>query len=200
MELSDLLATVRQVLATLPAPAGPAIAARFHHGPKAPVTPRWPAVMARHFPAAIAASADAQGLTPALAAAAQQLRWVTYDAYPPDEIGAEFRTGHAFASLIGAEDAPFPAQDFDLGFLLIAPGVRYRDHRHPAPELYLPLTGPHRWRFDGRGAFAPLPALAPVWNPPGRIHATEVGAVPFLALFVWTEDTAAAAEVVARNG
>jgi len=129
-------------------------------------------------------------------AAFGRLRWMTYDAYPPDRIGPAFCGGHAFAPLIGAEGAPFPARDFDAGLFLMAPGLTYPDHRHPAPELYLPLTGPHLWRFDGAGDFAPLPAGVPVWNPPRRIHATRTGAVPFLALYVWTDEVDAPAELV----
>lgn len=26
-------------------------------------------------------------------------------------------------------------------------GPGNRDHRHKAPELHVPLTGPHEWRF-----------------------------------------------------
>ncbi len=200
MSIAALLGAVRETLAALPEPAGSAVRARFHHGAETAVQPLWPEIVARHLPAALAAADPRHGLVPALAAAARSLRWVSYDAYPPHLIGPEFASGHAFASLIGEEDAPFLVDDFNLGFFLVAPEILYRDHRHLAPELYLPLTGPHGWRFNGRGGFAPLPAWEPVWNPPMRIHATQVGATPFLSLYAWTEHAMTPAEVVLTDG
>lgn len=187
---APLLAAVRAALDEVPGPGGAECRARLAHGPERPVAPRELPVVARWLDAALAAAGPRHGLAPALAGAAGALGWVTYDAYPPDRIGPAFASGHAFAPLVGGEGAPFPAEDFEIGVFLMAPGLHYPDHRHAAPELYLPITGPHRWRFDGAGELAALPAWTPVWNPPQRIHATEVGEVPFLALFVWTRDVA----------
>lgn len=153
-------------------------------------------VIAAHLPAALAAVAKRDpALAQIIAAAAPHLRWVTYDAYDPAQIGRHFPRAHAFASLVG-EDAPFAARDYDLGLFLIAPGTLYRDHAHPAPELYLPLTGPHRWRFAPGAPFHEKPAFAPVWNPPLQPHATMTGAMPFLALFAWTANVTAPAHVI----
>ncbi|WP_112310093.1 dimethylsulfonioproprionate lyase family protein [Pseudogemmobacter bohemicus] len=148
----------------------------------------------------IAAALEAMHPTdPTLAAAigtlARDLPWITYDAYPLSEIGPHFGRVHAFCTLVGA-GAAWPADDFDLGLFLVAPGVLYRDHAHPAPELYLPLTGPHRWRFAPDTPFRPLPAFHPVWNPPLQPHATLTGAVPFLSLFAWTRDVDQPAHVL----
>ncbi len=52
-----------------------------------------------------------------------------------------------------------------MGLFVIAPHVLYRDHAHAAPELYLPLTGPHGWRFAPGPAQCP-PAQCP--PPPAR--------------------------------
>ncbi len=146
-------------------------------------------------PALAAVAEDRPDLAAVIAGAAAGLDWVTYDAYPPDRIGLAFATGHAFASILG-EAAPFAARDFEMGLFLIAPGVLYRDHDHPAPELYLPLTGPHGWRFGpGRPVLA-RPAHQPVWNPPHQPHLTLVGAVPFLCLFVWTRNVNDTAQVI----
>lgn len=134
-------------------------------------------------------------LADAIAAAAAELCWVTYDAYPRAEIGEAFADGHAFASIRGG-GAPFPAKDCDLGVFLIAPHVLYRDHRHAAPELYAPLTGPHGWRFGAGRPLIVRPAHDPVWNPPHQPHLTKVGAVPFLCLFVWTRDVNEVAQVI----
>lgn len=134
-------------------------------------------------------------LARSIAAAAPHLPWVTYDAYDPAQIGPHFPRAHAFASLVG-EAAPFAARDYDFGLFLVAPRTLYRDHAHPAPELYLPLTGPHRWRFAPGAPFHERPAFAPVWNPPHRPHATLTGDTPFLALFGWTAETNAPAYVL----
>ena len=158
-------------------------------GPVNPVT-------LRHLPAALAAVETTRpALAREIAAAAPHLDWITYDAYDPAQIGPYFPGAHAFASLVGSA-APFAAQDFDLGLFLIAPGILYRDHAHPAPELYVPLTGPHRWRFTPGAPFRERPAHCPVWNPPHRPHATLTGAVPFLAVFAWTRDVEAPAYVL----
>ena len=152
------------------------------------------AVVGRWLPDALAAM-DHLTLASAIADAAPHLRWITYDSYPADQIGPHFPRAHAYATLIG-EDAPVPARDFDLGVFLIAPGTFYRDHCHPAPELYAPLTGPHFWRFRPGAPLTPKPAHAPVWNPPLQHHATKVGSVPFLCLFVWTRDVNLPAAVI----
>lgn len=134
-------------------------------------------------------------LADAIAAAAPLLHWGTYDAYPPAQIGADFASGHAFASVLGG-DAPFVAHDFDMGLFLIAPNILYRDHAHAAPELYAPLTGPHGWRFGIGRPLIIKAAHRPIWNPPHRPHLTKTGACPFLAVFVWTKDVASPAQVL----
>jgi hypothetical protein len=139
--------------------------------------------------------AGASGLAGAIAAAAPALDWVSYDLYPRDRIGAGFADGHAFALILG-QGAPIAAAGFDLGLFLIAPDRLYRDHAHAAAELYLPLTGPHGWRFGPGTPLLLRPAQVPVWNEPHAPHLTKVGAVPFLALFAWTGDIEAPAYVV----
>lgn len=134
-------------------------------------------------------------LADAIIEAGPFLSWVTYDLYPRELIGPRFPKAHAFVSLIG-EAAPFEAENFDLGLFLIEPRTLYRDHRHPAPELYAPITGPHRWRFGIDDPWKELAANVPVWNEPERVHATLVGEHPFLAIYGWTRDVNAPASVV----
>ncbi|TDQ83859.1 dimethlysulfoniopropionate lyase [Dongia mobilis] len=126
-------------------------------------------------------------LAAAIRAALPWLNWVTYGAYPLAEIGPRFPTHHAFASLSALYDPEY-ALDFDLGLFLIAPFTLYRDHRHKAPELYLPLTGPSLWRFGLEDSWQKREAGEPVWNPPFALHATRVEAVPFLCLYGWSRD------------
>lgn len=147
-----------------------------------------------HLPDALAAMADRR-LAEAITAAAPLLRWITYDGYPIAEIGNAFAEGHAFATVIG-EGSFYPAVDFDLGLFLIAPRTLYRDHKHAAPELYAPLTGPHGWRFLPDHSLRVLPADVPVWNAPFAPHATITGDVPFLCIFCWTSDVNATATVI----
>ncbi len=130
-----------------------------------------------------------------IAAAAPHLGWRTYQNYPPASIGAAFAAGHAFAPLLGWR-GPFFVPDVSCGLFLIAPQVLYRDHAHPAPELYAPLTGPHGWRFAPGEALTVLPAHVPVWNPPHRPHLTKIGPVPFLCLYVWTRDARLPAQIL----
>jgi len=123
------------------------------------------------------------------------LSWVSYDAYPRNEIGARFADNHAFASIIG-EGCPLEAVDFDLGLFLIAPNLFYRDHHHAAPELYAPLTGPHGWRFKPGDPLVWKDAHNPVWNSAWQPHATKTGEVPFLSIFCWTKDVSLPAKVI----
>ena len=122
------------------------------------------------------------------------LHWESYRGYAADTIGPHFPQRHAYASLMAAAD-PDWTSDFDLGLFLITPGTLYRDHHHPAPELYVPLTGPSRWRFGAGKTWAERQAGAIVWNPPNQVHATLVGTVPFLCLYAWTEQVHVPAKV-----
>lgn len=196
--IQRLYAASRDYLLTLDHPGAAEVRAGlpFDPGAMRSMPARRNAVVDRWLaPALKVAAQDQPILSAAIAGAAGQMEWVTYDAYPREDIGDAFASGHAFASIMGG-DAPFAAQDFDLGLFLIAPGVLYRDHCHPAPELYAPLTGPHGWRFGPGRPLIVKPAHAPVWNPPLQPHLTKVGAVPFLCLFVWTRDVDAPARVL----
>lgn len=145
-------------------------------------------VVTAHLAAALAAlAATHPALSAAIAASAPHLGWRVYDRYPPEEIGIAFATGHAFCPLLGP-DAPFAEETAEFGLFLIAPHVLYRDHCHAAPELYLPLTGPHGWRFGSDRPLIVKPAHRPVWNDPHRPHLTKVGPTPFLGFYGWTGD------------
>ncbi len=167
--------------------------ARLGSGPINQLVPQAPAC--GFLNEAIAAIADADSLRDALRIAQPFLHWVTYDAYPATEIGPGFPKAHAFASIIGGQGF-IHASDWELGLFVIAPGILYRDHHHAAPELYAPLTGPHRWRFGVNDTWQEKPPHEPVWNEPWAVHATLTGDVPFLCLFVWTHDVDLPAKVV----
>lgn len=198
--IAELLAAVDAFLADLPGPGVADVRAFVARGRDGFIRPRRaaanPVLDAWLGPALDAMQSSGQGaLAAAIAAAAPCLRWITYDGYDRDAIGATFADGHAYASIIG-EDAAMPGEDVDLGLFLIAPHVFYRDHRHAAPELYAPLTGPHGWRFAPGDRLEWMEAGEPVWNEPSRPHATKVGAVPFLCVFGWTRDVNEPAKVM----
>jgi len=157
--------------------------------PAHPVVDRWLhlglAPLARTHPA----------LAQAIDAARPYLPWRSFNGYRMEDVGTGFMAGNAFAPIIG-EDAAIATRDWELGLFLIEPHVLYRDHRHPATELYAPLTGPHGWRFGARGPLAVLDAHRPVWNAPNATHLIKAGPVPFLCLYAWTRDVNAGAEIV----
>lgn len=151
----------------------------------------------RHMAEALefAAASGQAALAEAIGIIEPQLEWISYDHYPPALIGEGFARGHSYAALMGREGC-IRAEDFELGLFLIAPNVLYRDHRHAAPELYAPLTGPHGWRFSPGAPLEWRAAHVPVWNEPFQHHATRVGAVPFLCIFGWTRDVDEIATII----
>lgn len=185
-----LLAALDAYLAGLAGPGIPEVRSALAGAVPADPAPAADPTVAAHLGAALALLAPGHpDLARAIAEAGPGLGWTRYDAYPPEAIGPAFAANHAFATL-----ATGPG--FELGLFLLAPGLFYRDHRHPAAELYAPLTGPHGWRFASGDPLTWLPAHVPVWNQPHRPHATRVGAVPLLCLYAWTGDVDAPAEVI----
>ncbi len=185
--------------------SGPGIAevregiARFRNAAFQPPLPRANAIVESYLQKALdVASVDQPALCALIAATCSLLRWITYDLYDRAKIGDGFAEGHAFCTIIG-EDGPIHSKDFDLGLFLIAPHVLYRDHCHPAPELYAPLTGPHGWRFKPNAPMIIKNAHMPVWNEPNAPHMTKVGTVPFLCLYCWTRDNDKPAQVLPAN-
>ncbi len=150
-----------------------------------------------HLPAALE-DARRQGfaaIADAITRADPFLQWVTYDRYPVAGIGERFASGHAFAGVAGIGEGRFAGDDVSAGIFVIAPRTLYRDHRHPASELYYPLNGPSGWRFE-QGEWSDRQAGEPVWNDPNVVHATRVYARPLLMFYVWTKDVTLPASVV----
>ena len=167
-----------------------------HRAAPRPSLPQTHEVVDTHLAPALSSLAKTHpALARALTVVSPFLHWQAYDRYPANTIGADFLHGNAYALLIG-QGAPIEAADFHLGLFLIAPHVVYRDHNHPAPELYAPLTGPHGWRFGPQSPLVEKPAHDPVWNPPLHPHLIKIGATPFLCLFGWTRDTLQPAQVI----
>jgi len=98
--------------------------------------------------------------------------------------GEPFVTGHANAAIIGPQGLEV-RNDVAVGVSLLAPHVRYPDHRHPPEEIYLVLSG-GEWRQDSNPWHEPgIGGL--VYNPPHVVHAMRSAELPLLALwFLWT--------------
>lgn len=198
-DLSQLIDRIDAYLSSLASPGIDAVRAGIAAWRKGPVHLPEPKLLPpnRYMAEAleIAAGSGYPALAEAIAVIEPQLQWISYDHYPRALIGEGFATGHSYAALIGREGC-IRAEDYELGLFLIAPNVLYRDHRHAAPELYAPLTGPHGWRFSPGAPLEWRDAHRPVWNEPFQHHATRVGSVPFLCIFGWTRDVDEIATVI----
>ena len=150
----------------------------------------------RHLPQAVAAAIMVDSsLAAAIAALEDGLDWRQTPGYSDAAMGqAGFMDNYAHADIIGPAGC-FPGDDFRLGLLLLGPGLHYRDHCHPAPELYWPLTGPSDWKRGG-GEFVRRQAGKPIWHGPRVVHATQTGPAPLLAVYVWTRDVDEPAKLV----
>jgi hypothetical protein len=133
------------------------------------------------------------GLAAAIAAVEESLQWRQSAAYSDALLGEGFTANYGWAEIVGPNGF-FPGEDFLLGLLMLGPGRHYRDHYHPAPELYWPLTSASLWSRDS-GAFAEWPQGGAIWHPPLTVHATRTGDTPLLAVWSWTRDTAAPARL-----
>jgi hypothetical protein len=122
-----------------------------------------------------------------IAAVEDHLRWLQTPSYTDELLGAGFVDNYGWCELVGPNGF-FPGDDFLLGFLLMGPHLDYRDHYHPAPELYWPLTGDTEWR-QGNGDYHKPAAGTVIWHSPMERHATRTGERPLLALWMWTRDT-----------
>ena len=118
-------------------------------------------------------------LAKAFAALEPALAWVRR----PDSKahGETFFDGHANAWLVGPTGLE-QRSDVLVGTSLVAPGVRYVDHRHPPEELYIVLSE-GEWYREDRGWHTPgIGGI--VHNPSNVMHAMRAGPEPLLALWL----------------
>ena len=134
-------------------------------------------------------------LAAAIAAVEEGLQWRQSAAYSDSVLGEGFTANYGWAEIVGPNGF-FPGDDFLLGLLMLGPGRHYRDHYHPAPELYWPLTSASLWSRDS-GPFVEWPQGGTIWHPPLTVHATRTGEMPLLAVWSWTRDTATSARLSA---
>ena len=133
-------------------------------------------------------------LAAAIASVEGQLHWARSQSYTDAALGDGFAANYGWCHIIGPSGF-FHGDDFLLGLLLLGPGRHYRDHVHPAPELYWPLTPRSSWK-QGGGSFAEKPAGTIIWHQPNEVHATRTAEQPLLAVWAWTHDTATPARLL----
>ena len=142
-----------------------------------------------------------KNLKSSLAIGLNELCWRTDDGrFYADgaDVGDGYRQGNMHALLVGPQNSPFYSDEVLLGFFLLAPRTLYRDHRHAAAEIYIPLTGPNGWRFE-QGAWEDHAVGKAIFNAPNVVHATRVYDKPFLSLFLWSRDIGLPCEVIPAN-
>jgi len=130
----------------------------------------------------------------ALAEVAPHLRWKQNANYSDELLGEGYMASYAYCEFIGP-DGFFRGKDFLMGLLLLGPDRFYKDHAHPAPELYWTLTGPSLWR-QATSAFETHAAGNAIWHAPNVVHATRTTDTPLLAMWIWTEATSHPARLV----
>ncbi len=134
-------------------------------------------------------------LAAAIAAVEDRLRWLQSSSYIDEILGDGFTANYGWAEIIGPTGF-FSGEDFLLGLLMLGPKRHYRDHYHPAPELYWPLTARSLWSRDG-GPFAEKPQGTTIWHPSMMLHATKTDETPLLAVWCWTADVGTPAKLKA---
>ena len=118
-------------------------------------------------------------LAEALAALEPALRWGRRS--DSEAHGETFHHGHANAVLVGPTGLE-QRSDVLVGASLVAPGIRYIDHRHPPEEIYVVMSE-GEWYREDRGWH--MPGIGGiVHNPSNAVHAMRAGPEPLLALWL----------------
>ena len=148
--------------------------------PALPVTRHWPAALA-----------DLSRIDPDLAAALQDLSpmlaWRQNPNYVRRPPSPDFLEGYGYAVIAGP--GGLVAAKIAMGVLLLAPGVLYPAHAHPAEEVYLVLDGRSRWWREGEEWREGIGGAA-IHHPPRIAHAMQAVAAPLCALYLWRGDLA----------
>ena len=136
----------------------------------------------RHLPSALErarASPETAPLARAFATLEPALQWVRRPG--AEAHGAAFHDGHANAWLVGPAGHE-RRSDVLVGMSLVAPGVRYIDHRHPPEELYIVMSE-GEWYREDLGWHTPGVGGI-VYNPSNVVHAMRAASEPLLALWL----------------
>ena len=126
-----------------------------------------------------------------LAPLVDRLVWTQTPAYVRSPPHAGFLDRYAHATVLGSSADTLlvdESQTAAVGVLLLAPDTLYPHHRHPADEVYLPLTAA-QWSSGHDDPFAALAPGRPLHHAPLQPHAVRTGHKRLLALYLWTGDT-----------
>lgn len=94
--------------------------------------------------------------------------------------GTNFYDGHANALVAGPRGLE-EREDVWVGISLLAPHVRYPDHRHPPEEVYVSLAGGAWWNANMDWT-TPGPGGL-IYNEPNVLHAMRTEEQPLLAIW-----------------
>ena len=123
--------------------------------------------------------AETSALAEAFGALEPELRWRRRAG--SDAHGTVFHDGHANADIVSPTGLE-QRSDVWMGASLVAPGVRYIDHRHPPDEIYIVMSE-GEWYREDRGWHTPGVGGV-VYNTPDIVHAMRAGPAPLLALWL----------------
>jgi len=131
---------------------------------------------------------DRHALAAAIRDAMPLFHWRQNPNYSIANMGAAFMAGYGYVEFVGPKDALFRASGIRVGLLLLAAGLHYPLHAHPAEEIYHPLTDGGLWR-RGEEGWRAVPAGHAIHHAPMVPHETKAGDRTLLALYCWRGDT-----------
>lgn len=114
-----------------------------------------------------------------------QLDW--YQIFDGDGIEPEFATGLLAGQIIGKRGI-ISAENVFVGLFLLAPGICYPLHQHPAQEVYYVLSGQIDIRHGRAKAPMHIAAGDLSVTPPHQVHELKTGDAPCLIAYIWTGD------------
>ncbi len=112
--------------------------------------------------------------------AAPALAW--RQTYTASDLGAAFMQNYGWAEIFGPRSGM--TGKLACGFLLLGPNTLYPHHRHPAEEIYLPLSGMADWQ-QGDAVWRPHAPGVLIHHRSAEPHAMRTGDDPLLALYLW---------------
>lgn len=126
-------------------------------------------------------SAFTAELAMAVCRAAPSLAW--RQTYTAKDLDRAFLDNYGWSEIVGAVGA-LQSEQIAFGFLILGPSTHYPRHRHPAEEIYVPLSGTAAWQ-QGDAMWREQPPGTPIHHRSEEPHAMRTGADPLLALYVW---------------
>lgn len=110
-----------------------------------------------------------------------KLRWG--QTYTAADFGQHYVDNYGWMELFGTR-GHLISPEMSGGFLLLGPGLHYREHRHEAEEIYVVLSGDATWQRDG-GEFVQHPVGTVIHHISNTLHSTKAIDKPMLALYLW---------------